>query len=153
MHKLCSTLNVDNLPAKVVGFSGDEMEIRAGLTYVKHLAMLVGCETPIAEKNIDSVDPTTIPDKLATKIMMVHITTIDGKACVPFLHFPTKGIKPNVLYEKVHIKQTIANLIKWSDKQIAYLIKEPLTTSTLTMGLNRWMDREQRIHFFDAKSQ
>jgi len=48
------------------------MEIRAGLTYMKEMGML-----------------SKIPSELATKVMMIHITSIDGKACIPFLFLPT----------------------------------------------------------------
>lgn len=90
MNKLCKALQVDKLAVPVVGVSFDEMEIRSGLTYVQEIGLLAGCVNgPISEKSINDVDRSKIPTLLATKVMMIHITTIDGKASVPFMHIPT----------------------------------------------------------------
>lgn len=86
-HILCagSALNI-------IGWCGDEMEIRAGLEYLDHMGCIVGLvEGPIAEKDITTIDQVAIPKMLATKIMMIHLVTSDGKRTYPLGFFPTNG--------------------------------------------------------------
>jgi len=48
----------------IVGWSGDEIEIRVGAEYVETMRCIVGSvEGPIAEKDIDSVDEGKLPKK------------------------------------------------------------------------------------------
>lgn len=77
---------------RVVGWCGDEMDIQAGLEYLEHLGCIVGLvDGPIAEKDIEKMDEKAIPKMLATKIMMIHLVTIDGKASIPVGFFATNG--------------------------------------------------------------
>jgi hypothetical protein len=78
------------------------MEICAGLTYIKEMKMLVGSiKRPILEKNINALDTNTLSTELATKVMMIHITSIDGKTCVPFMYFSTAIATVEDMREKI----------------------------------------------------
>ncbi len=103
MEKLCKSLQVNKLTVPAVGISFDEMEIRSGLTYIQEMGLLAGSVNgPIPEKEIEGVDKSKIPTQLATKVMMVHITTVNGKASVPFIHIPTNcSTTAKFMYEKV----------------------------------------------------
>jgi len=79
------------------------MEIRAGLTYVKHLGMLVGLvDGPILEKDVSSIKEDTIFCRLATKVLSIYIVTLDGQAALPLCTLPTNGITGDVLATKVN---------------------------------------------------
>jgi hypothetical protein len=78
------------------------MEIRAGITYLKEIGLLVGASTgPIAEKNINEYTASDLYPQLATKIMMIHITTIDARACIPYMYFPTTTATTTEMKQKV----------------------------------------------------
>lgn len=86
----------------VVGWCGDEMEVRAGLTYLEAMGIIVGCaDGLIAEKNIQTLDKTTILPRLATKIMMIHIVSTDGKTALPVIQYPTVKMSAEWLATKV----------------------------------------------------
>lgn len=113
--KLCTSLRADELQVPVVGWVGDEMEIRSGLIYIKETGCIVGRTTgPIAEKDIDTINEAEVLSTLATKILMIHITTIDGRANVPFMYFPTNKITAEFITKKVNLHQS-AKLIPVTD--------------------------------------
>jgi len=65
----------------------------AGLEYLEAMGCIVGCVNgPIIERNIESVNEKELPKLLATKIMMLHLVSTDGKASIPLGHFPTNGV-------------------------------------------------------------
>lgn len=97
-------LQADKLKIPVVGWVGDEMEIRAGLTYLKHFGLIVGTTgAPIQENKVSTVVEADIPARLAKKIMMVHLTTVDGSATIPLIHYPTATATAQFMSEKVLI--------------------------------------------------
>lgn len=88
----------------MVGWVGDEMDIRAGLTYVKEAGCIIGCiDGPIAVKNIDQVKEENILKNLAQRVMMIHITLVNGKADVPFMYFLTAKLTAKIMFDKVCI--------------------------------------------------
>jgi hypothetical protein len=91
-----------NLDVPVVGWSGDEMEVRAGLTYLQAMGIIVGCTSgPISEKNASKVDTKIIPKSLATKIMMIHVVSTDGKVALPLIHYATTSAEGKWMANKV----------------------------------------------------
>jgi len=55
------------------------------------MGLIVGtADGPIVEKDVSKVDSTSIPARLATKVMMVHLTLYDGSASIPIIHYPTQ---------------------------------------------------------------
>lgn len=95
-------MRAGELQVPVVGWVGDKMEIRSGLIYVKETGCIVGRSTgPIKEKDIDTINEAEVLRSLATKILMIHITTIDGRANVPFMYFPTNKITAEFITEKI----------------------------------------------------
>jgi hypothetical protein len=60
---------------------------------LKEMGLIIGCvDGPISERDISTVDTTAIPTRLATKIMMVHVVSTDGKIVLPFVHYPTDTV-------------------------------------------------------------
>ncbi len=97
-------MRADKFDVPEVGVSFDEMKIRPGLTHIPELAMLGCVDGAIAENNIESVDCNTMLQSLAVRVMMVHITTLDGKASVLLLHFPTtNSTTAELVFQKVNI--------------------------------------------------
>jgi len=71
------------------------MEVRAGLTYVPHMAQLVGLvDGPVSEKEVNLRDWNEGQTKasLVTKAFEVFFVSTDGKACVPVGFAGTSGI-------------------------------------------------------------
>ena len=92
-----------NIALPVVGWCGDEMEVRAGLTYLKAVGQVVGCvDGPISEKNVGAIDKQALPTKFATHIMMVHVVSTDGKIALPLIHYATRGATGEWMAEKVY---------------------------------------------------
>ncbi len=72
----------------VVGWCGDEIEIRGGITYLRYMRLLVGTvEKPIIEKEVAKYDSTKVLSMCATKVMMIYLTTMDGSAAIPLIHY------------------------------------------------------------------
>lgn len=66
------------------------------------MGLLVGTmNKPIAEKDIASVDSKGIPERLATKVMMIYLTLVDGSGCMPLIHYPTNTASASFMEEKV----------------------------------------------------
>jgi hypothetical protein len=66
------------------------------------MGLIIGTvDGPIAEKDVRTVDKSTIVKKLATKIMMVHVVSLDGKVALPLIHYATTGVEGKWMAEKV----------------------------------------------------
>lgn len=104
MDTAIRVLKVHSSPAPVLIWSGDEMEIRCGLSIIKSRSEIVGLVSgAIAEKDIATVDENKISEKVARKVMMIHLTTIDGSACIPLAFIPSTTISAEQLFAKVSL--------------------------------------------------
>lgn len=102
VNKICEILQVDKLAAPVLVLSGDEIEIRPGMTYVPTMGYLVGSiNGPLREKELSEESAKSISSQLASKVMLLYLTTIEGTACRPFAYIPSATINAKVLFDKV----------------------------------------------------
>jgi hypothetical protein len=63
----------------IIGWCRDKIEIRAGLEYIETMQCVVRyIDGPIAEKDIDQINDKSLSANFATKIMMIHLVSIDG---------------------------------------------------------------------------
>ena len=94
-HSLTKTNKQTIAGVKFGGLVADEMEVRAGLPYVPHMAQLIGLESgPVSEKEVLSKnwDEGQTLANLVTKAFEVFFVSTDGKVCTPVGFAGTRGI-------------------------------------------------------------
>ena len=78
--------------ASVGGLVWDEVDVRSGLIYLKHLGLLVGrVSGPVYEKEVRTLKATDIEPTLAKKMCQFFYVASDGSVALPVAAYPTTG--------------------------------------------------------------
>lgn len=80
---------MEGRPVKGGILSFDEMEIRHGLEWRPRVQQLIGCEAPIAAKDINLHHEENLAAKACPYVMTIFYTSMDGEVTVPLGYFPT----------------------------------------------------------------
>ncbi len=58
-------------------------------------------EKLIIEKEVAKYDSTKVLSMCATKVIMIYLTTMDGSAAIPLIHYPTDTVSGEFMKNKV----------------------------------------------------
>lgn len=76
----------------ICGLCMDEIEIRKGLLTFSQTGSLIGLiKGPITVQNVEELFKEDLDGKMATKVMMTFLVTLDGTTAIPLCWEPTKG--------------------------------------------------------------
>jgi len=88
---------------RVGGLVFDEIEIRAGLCYLKRTGRLIGFSTPVSERNIKTfLEQHKKPEeRIAKKVFQVFFVSLDGTISLPLCFYPTTGASGQWVFSTV----------------------------------------------------